>query len=680
MLYIPSDAPSEQFRPRVFSDILGQVEVKYILEAHVRSKASGAFLLTGSYGLGKTSLAKIVAKGLICRDNTGKADPCNKCESCRSMDRAVAYEARSLDIGASGNIEEIREFSTFIKNSPIGVSGKTCKVGILDEIHSASSKSFDMLLGILEPLPKYATILLLTTDPNRVPPTVRSRCRQLELQVVNPADCLTWARSFCQQRNWHASDDVLRLIVRQANGHVRNLVNSLAQFGSNGNFSLENVQSHIAREPKGHLFDYVHAAINNEPYAKQRRILEDWTVAFASKIDAIQDLILTLLEEYEQFRDLRSFRPFLDPQSSSFLESFERIAFNQRLPLDTFLKELVLFWTVRQGQPRQSLLNQKALAFRDLLHRASETVVATPERVRSVTIKRELIAKELSTRGDGTGPYLDRHALQSIWDVSSFMTQVHGVRFNTRITFQHRADSKNGESPTAIMSRLTKQLAAALKRWDPQGGRLFYWVMLHENLSDAGAISQLIAHIPEALHESTRFWLLGPFKRQISGSSAQSRALRLRFCSSHSRSRRLRFHNFSLMTLSRSADPLLLVRTEHGQRRLLSELLGVRPCLQQSSSHRSSFVSIRVGISRSLGPQVREGVDKSAWPALKPFRDGAWRYLRSGWEDVEFRDREHWKRSSYTHSIDKHGKSQIEKNPDSRLPGGKRSQLLWFSQ
>ncbi|MDB5075671.1 MAG: polymerase subunit gamma and tau [Chloroflexi bacterium] len=228
----PINAPGDRaslyraYRSLTFEEVVGQKHVTQTLRNAVRyGKVAHAYLFTGPRGTGKTSTARILARAVNCLQ-AHDGEPCNRCAICISM-----LERRSLDLveidGASNNsVDDVRELRERVNLHP--AEGRQ-KVFIIDEVHMLSIGAFNALLKTLEEPPDHILFALATTELQKVPATVRSRCQLLELRPIPPVDMVDRLRYVCRKEGIQADDEVLRFITSQSTGSLRDALSLLEQ-------------------------------------------------------------------------------------------------------------------------------------------------------------------------------------------------------------------------------------------------------------------------------------------------------------------------------------------------------------------------------------------------------------------------------------------------------------------
>ncbi len=222
-----------KYRPQKLSDILGQDSVKETLvNAIDNEKIVHAYLLTGPRGSGKTSTARIIAKSLNCTNaSDGKSptvEPCGKCESCLSIANSSSVDVTEIDAASHGQVADARNLIERVNLA--SVAGKY-RVYIIDEVHMLSNAAFNALLKVIEEPPKNVVFVLATTEFDKVPKTIASRCQQLRFKPITINDVLKRLDFVCQQEQINISEEALEAIARQSDGAMRDALSLLDQVG-----------------------------------------------------------------------------------------------------------------------------------------------------------------------------------------------------------------------------------------------------------------------------------------------------------------------------------------------------------------------------------------------------------------------------------------------------------------
>ena len=227
-------ALARKWRPRQFADVVGQGPVVQALRhALDHDRLHPAILLTGTRGVGKTTLARIVAKGLNCSEGVS-GTPCGVCDSCREIDEGRAVDMLEIDAASHTGVDNIREV---IENAQYSPARSRYKVYLIDEVHMLSRGAFNALLKTLEEPPPHVKFILATTDPQKLPVTILSRCLQFGLRRMTVALIQAQLLQLATAENVTTETGALRAIARAADGSMRDALSLLDQtiaFASGG--------------------------------------------------------------------------------------------------------------------------------------------------------------------------------------------------------------------------------------------------------------------------------------------------------------------------------------------------------------------------------------------------------------------------------------------------------------
>ena len=220
-----------QYRPQDLAHVVGQRHVVQTLtNAIEQGRVRHAYLFSGPRGTGKTSLAKILGKSLNCQAfDAPTTTPCLECESCRTIADGTALDVLELDAASNRGIDDVREIRDRVNQQP--VLGRY-RVYILDEAHSLTTDAANALLKTLEEPPPHVVFILCTTEPHRLPDTVRGRCQSFAFLRPTPDELLEALRRIADAESIGTDDDSLRLIARHAGGSFRDAISSLDQLSS----------------------------------------------------------------------------------------------------------------------------------------------------------------------------------------------------------------------------------------------------------------------------------------------------------------------------------------------------------------------------------------------------------------------------------------------------------------
>lgn len=213
-----------QYRPTDFSEVKGQEDVLVTMKRQAQTGNFGhAYLLAGHRGTGKTTIARILSKAINCENPTEKG-PCKMCPSCLAAKNSM--DIKELDAATNNGVDHIKELTGQTKYRPVQLKNK---VFIIDEVHNLSTAAFDVLLKPLEEPPSYCTFILCTTELHKIPVTIRSRCETYTFHPIPPEPMKERIREVLKEQDTTCEEDALNLIVRNANGGMRDALGILEQ-------------------------------------------------------------------------------------------------------------------------------------------------------------------------------------------------------------------------------------------------------------------------------------------------------------------------------------------------------------------------------------------------------------------------------------------------------------------
>lgn len=294
-----------EWRPKTFEDVVGQEHITTTLKNQIEhDRIAHAYLFCGTRGTGKTSTAKVLAKALNCL-NPVNGEPCNECEMCKKINDGLAIDVTELDAASNNGVDKIRDI---IEDSKYPPQEAKYKVYIMDEVHMLSMGAVNAFLKTLEEPPANVIFILATTDPQKLPITILSRCQRFDFKRISNKDITTRLRTIVDNKGVLCEDKCLELIARVSDGAMRDSQSILDQAIAMGDGSIQykdliNMLGLVTNE---FLFDITSAIIERN-VEKTMLIIEQ--VVFAGK-----DIHLFIKDLTTHFRNLLMIKVTNNPE------------------------------------------------------------------------------------------------------------------------------------------------------------------------------------------------------------------------------------------------------------------------------------------------------------------------------------------------------------------------------
>ena len=244
---------ARKYRPQKFSEVIGQEHVTRTLQnALEQGRTAHGYIFSGHRGIGKTTVARILAAALNCRSSDKPvAEPCGICESCTEIRTGNAVDVIEIDAATNRGIDEIRELREGARYRP---ARDRFKIYILDEAHQITDAAFNALLKTLEEPPDHIVFMLATTQPEDIPQTIRSRCQHFSFRAVKFDDIVCQLRDLTGREKIDADDDALALLAEAGDGSMRDALSILDQAiaSSSGRLTADSVRNLVGAAPAQH--------------------------------------------------------------------------------------------------------------------------------------------------------------------------------------------------------------------------------------------------------------------------------------------------------------------------------------------------------------------------------------------------------------------------------------------
>ena len=286
---------ARKWRPKTFADLVGQEHVvKALQNALDKGRLHHAYLLTGTRGVGKTTIARILAKSLNC-ENPAHGEPCGRCPACTQIDAGRYVDLLEIDAASNTGIDNIREV---LENAQYAPTAGKYKVYIIDEVHMLSKSAFNAMLKTLEEPPEHVKFILATTDPHKVPVTVLSRCLQFVLRNMTAQQAAAHLEHVLTAEGIPFEKTALQLLARAANGSMRDALSLLDQAIAmgGGGVAEADVRHMIGAVDKRYLYELIAAlaAQNGEKLLQKAQEMAECAVGFDNALGELALLLQRL--------------------------------------------------------------------------------------------------------------------------------------------------------------------------------------------------------------------------------------------------------------------------------------------------------------------------------------------------------------------------------------------------
>ncbi len=331
-----------KYRPQNFLELIGQeVIAETIINSIKANKVPNAYLFTGIRGVGKTTIARIVAKSLNCRNSIDKICKDDLCDNCEAITNSNHIDVLEMDAASKTGVDDVRDLIEFSRYGP---STSKYKIFIIDEVHMLSKQAFNALLKTLEEPPQYENggglkFIFATTEIKKIPITVVSRCQRFDLSRVKSGELFEFIKKIKDKEKGKISDDALRLIVKISEGSVRDALSlldrALLSLDKDKELDLNSAQKIFGYFDKSQLIDLFELILRGE----EKKVIEIYRKIYEQGVEP-KVFINDFLELVYYFKNINS----LNMESMNFTLNDEEFSKIKRINNEVSDETLILFW------------------------------------------------------------------------------------------------------------------------------------------------------------------------------------------------------------------------------------------------------------------------------------------------------------------------------------------------
>ena len=325
-----------KYRPQTFDDLIGQEVVsETIINSIKANKVPNAYLFTGIRGIGKTTIARIVAKSLNC--SNGIENKCKvKCNNCEAITNSNHIDVLEMDAASKTGVDDVRDLIEFSRYGP---TSSKYKIFIIDEVHMLSKQAFNALLKTLEEPPEYLKFIFATTEIKKIPITVVSRCQRFDLSRIRSTELFEFIKKIKEKENGKATDEALKLIVKISEGSVRDALSlldrALLSIDGEKELDLNTAQKIFGYFDKSQLIDLFDLVLKGD----QNKVIENYRKIYDQGIEP-KVFINDFLEILYYFKNINS----LTLEGTNFSLNDEEFDEIKKKSENIDNETLILFW------------------------------------------------------------------------------------------------------------------------------------------------------------------------------------------------------------------------------------------------------------------------------------------------------------------------------------------------
>ncbi|MBA7716240.1 Holliday junction ATP-dependent DNA helicase RuvB [subsurface metagenome] len=385
---------ARKYRSQTFDEVIGQDPIAKTLKNAIKTgKVAHAYLFTGTRGVGKTTIARILAKSLNCLAfDEPTTEPCCKCESCTAVNLGEDIDAIEIDGATNNGVEQVRELR---QNAIYRPARCRFKIYIIDEVHMLSISAFNALLKILEEPPSHVKFIFATTEPNKVIPTIQSRCQRFDFTNISPKLIAEQLKSILEQEKIKCEEDLILPLAKMANGSMRDGLSLLDRLISTGvePLGVSLLEEFLGSANSEKIYNLI-GQIGDSDAAGTLAAIEDLINSGLGEVRIVDSLIdymrdLMVVKSIEPDSELLVLTAEQKKRSAELAEKFDIAALIYNI---TTLERLR--WTIRTADAPRPLLEAALLRFALSEHFLNvDQLLSQPNKTQKTSVKKNEVAE-----------------------------------------------------------------------------------------------------------------------------------------------------------------------------------------------------------------------------------------------------------------------------------------------